>query len=390
MLFLLSSITLVDIGGNDMIFYFYKITNTINGKYYYGVHKTTNINDGYMGSGRALTNAYKKYGKSNFVKNILKYFNNEDEMYEYEKTIVDNSLVKNEMCYNLVVGGRNAIIYARKIYKKVSKKTRLKQSEAQKNRWSNASDEYRAEFGKKVSSSQKYKEYIHRVKIEGKNKGYKNFDFINRWKDVYDKDSELICYLMNHTNIPDAVIIRDMFNKKVKIDRLINYYISIKMLGEIEEVNTVCFYCDKRDSTRGYKKTNLNKTRFRSSSTNRNVMFYIKEFFDKFDELIRIEEDNSISDSMVIQGNNKLPFYNQMIEYFEELGLIKDVCKVKVYVDRAGRDSKFKIPSTKTKFTVNNSFNTILIDKEMIEYGINEHGKPFQKGRVELRGNGNK
>ena len=119
-------------------------------------------------------------------------------------------------------------------------------------------------------------------------------------------------------------------------------------------------------------------------------MFYIKEFFDKFDELIRIEEDNSISDSMVIQGNNKLPFYNQMIEYFKELGLIKDVCKVKVYVDRVSRDSKFKIPSTKTKFTVNNSFNTILIDKEMIEYGINEHGKPFQKGRLELRGNGNK
>lgn len=34
--------------------YFYKITNTINNKYYYGVHSTDNLNDGYMGSGTVI------------------------------------------------------------------------------------------------------------------------------------------------------------------------------------------------------------------------------------------------------------------------------------------------------------------------------------------------
>ena len=30
--------------------YFYKITNLLNNKYYYGVHSTNDLNDQYMGS----------------------------------------------------------------------------------------------------------------------------------------------------------------------------------------------------------------------------------------------------------------------------------------------------------------------------------------------------
>lgn len=41
----------------------YKTTNIINGKYYIGVHKTTNPNDSYLGSGKAIKEAIKKYGK---------------------------------------------------------------------------------------------------------------------------------------------------------------------------------------------------------------------------------------------------------------------------------------------------------------------------------------
>jgi hypothetical protein len=43
----------------------------INGKKYAGSHKTENINDGYIGSGRYFLKAIKKYGKGNFKREIL-------------------------------------------------------------------------------------------------------------------------------------------------------------------------------------------------------------------------------------------------------------------------------------------------------------------------------
>ena len=86
-------------------YYLYKITNLLNGKFYYGVHSTTNLGDGYKGSGRAIINAYKKYGKSNFIREILEFFPNDTEMYKRELEIVTESLIKNPKCYNMVIGG---------------------------------------------------------------------------------------------------------------------------------------------------------------------------------------------------------------------------------------------------------------------------------------------
>ena len=51
--------------------YFYKITNLINGKFYYGIHSTNDLDDGYFGSGTALKSAVKKYGIDSFKKEII-------------------------------------------------------------------------------------------------------------------------------------------------------------------------------------------------------------------------------------------------------------------------------------------------------------------------------
>ena len=85
--------------------YFYKITNNINNHFYYGVHCTDNLDDGYMGSGTRLHYAYKKYGMENFTKEILKYFDTAQEAYEYEAEIVTENLTADKNCYNISLGG---------------------------------------------------------------------------------------------------------------------------------------------------------------------------------------------------------------------------------------------------------------------------------------------
>lgn len=90
-----------------MYYTIYKVTNTINGKYYIGKHQTENLNDGYMGSGRVIKQAIKKYGIDNFQKEILFVFNDEPSMNAKEKELV----TLNEMSYNLCPGGKGGFGY---------------------------------------------------------------------------------------------------------------------------------------------------------------------------------------------------------------------------------------------------------------------------------------
>ena len=88
-----------------MFYTIYKVTNTINGKIYIGKHQTQNMNDNYMGSGKTIREAIKKYGKDSFVKEILFVFNNEAEMNECEKSIITEEFVNRADTYNIGIGG---------------------------------------------------------------------------------------------------------------------------------------------------------------------------------------------------------------------------------------------------------------------------------------------
>ena len=88
-----------------MIYYLYKTTNIINNKIYIGVHQTENIEDGYMGSGKHLKRALKKYGLQSFVKEILRFFETKEEMYITEAEIVNEEFVKRKDTYNIKYGG---------------------------------------------------------------------------------------------------------------------------------------------------------------------------------------------------------------------------------------------------------------------------------------------
>lgn len=88
-----------------MYHYLYQITNLVNGKIYVGVHKTKNLNDGYMGSGKIINRAIMFYGINNFRKDILEFFENQELMYSREKEIVNKNFIKLRNVYNLKCGG---------------------------------------------------------------------------------------------------------------------------------------------------------------------------------------------------------------------------------------------------------------------------------------------
>lgn len=96
-----------------MFYYLYQITNLVNNKIYVGVHKTKNINDGYMGSGKVIKDAIAKHGIDNFRKDILEHFDNSDAMYAREKEIVSSEFLLREDVYNLRRGGNGGFDHIR-------------------------------------------------------------------------------------------------------------------------------------------------------------------------------------------------------------------------------------------------------------------------------------
>lgn len=94
------------IGKDCKYHYFYKITNLLNDKTYLGVHTTNNLMDGYVGSGKILKKSYEYHGVEYFQKEILLFFETEEEMYEYELAQVTGEIVNDKNYYNVSSGGR--------------------------------------------------------------------------------------------------------------------------------------------------------------------------------------------------------------------------------------------------------------------------------------------
>ena len=86
-------------------YYIYETTNLINGKTYIGQHITENLDDGYLGSGRALLRAIKKYGKINFRKEILLFAANLTALNFMEKCLVTLDYIEDHANYNMREGG---------------------------------------------------------------------------------------------------------------------------------------------------------------------------------------------------------------------------------------------------------------------------------------------
>lgn len=85
--------------------YIYKVTCITNGNYYIGMHSTSNLEDGYFGSGKRLWLSIKKFGKENHSIEILEWLPNRSSLCNREKELVNESLLSDPQCMNLIIGG---------------------------------------------------------------------------------------------------------------------------------------------------------------------------------------------------------------------------------------------------------------------------------------------
>ena len=88
------------------MYYIYKITNLVNGKTYIGQHKYKKLNDRYMGSGKLIKLAIKKYGIENFKKDIIEFNIPTLELAnDFEQMYILFERTKGKAEYNIADGG---------------------------------------------------------------------------------------------------------------------------------------------------------------------------------------------------------------------------------------------------------------------------------------------
>ena len=207
-------------------FLIYKITNNVNGKYYIGQHQTEDPYNDYMGSGRLISKAIKKYGVKKFVKTILFDFDNFEQMTKKEKELVPLSACypNDKMSYNLREGGFNGqfTLNAKKKMSKSRKQYFLNMSATDRNiyaqkcsirfkgkgngmygkdPWANLSEQRKAEIRKEVSK---------------RNKGSKN--------PMFKYPYELVVQMRDEYNKNGYIGVKEKYNYTATEDTLLNLF----------------------------------------------------------------------------------------------------------------------------------------------------------------------
>lgn len=178
----------------------YKTTCNINNKFYIGQHRTNNLNDTYLGSGKLLNEDINKYGPQNFTKEILFVYDNFDDMNNKEIDIVTPEFVAREDTYNMIVGGQIDDYQARQLGGVITNQKKLEKGNFHSNGWENKSEKEIQDIHKKraLTLKRKYnsgelinpfkgkhhsKETIEKIKlgVSNKQKGVNNSQYGKHW-----------------------------------------------------------------------------------------------------------------------------------------------------------------------------------------------------------------
>ncbi len=187
----------------------YKTINLINGKIYIG--QDTKNDPNYLGSGKIIKEAIKKYGKKNFTKEIIEICNNQDELNSSEIYWIDKLESRNnEIGYNILSGGLGSTGFKQSAesiekikennrsenFKKImsSPEVSKKISEGQKNSDAKKNLHKSPEYREKMSKSLKDRIFSdeHRKKLSESLKGKKKSEIHSKNLSISLKNSEKI------------------------------------------------------------------------------------------------------------------------------------------------------------------------------------------------------
>ena len=115
--------------------FLYKTTCIATGRYYYGMHSTDDLNDGYLGSGYRLRRSIKKHGRENHVREIVgDMFPDRESLRAGEAELIIEKVLKDPLCMNIHPGGRGWIEPTQNMTQKRSPETRRLLSERARER----------------------------------------------------------------------------------------------------------------------------------------------------------------------------------------------------------------------------------------------------------------
>jgi len=330
----------------------------VNGKTYYGSHRTNKMDDEYMGSGTVLKQAIKKYGKGNFNKDILEFYHTEEELFEAERQLVTSDMVLDKQNYNIAIGGAGMT------------------SEIQRKFWSTPEGEA---LKRQLSTD---------------NTGYeKNKGFLFRWKTRYNEVIHQFSDLVLNTNLPDKFILRQVKTKDYgfKFHRLLRYARHIGLVGEeIERVRIHEYFSTNRKKNT-FVKTISHYPEDKQLKLKRHYKSINKGYLDDFNVIMNLLEDKRISDSMLYNNTStgqirgvKARTVLKQAEYFEYLGLIKKAEQIKIDI-RSIFPNAHRKTGTKTLYKRQGKFiqNYLLIGEKTDEqYSITFNGETVQYARI--------
>lgn len=139
----------------------YKTTCKVTENFYIGVHSTTDLEDGYLGSGKRLSRSVEKYGRENHVREILEFSENREELMKREREIVNDELLENQKCMNLKKGGEGGFTNADHVLKcSIAGKRKFLEKMKNDISFRNKMKEINSEKTKRVWKRKEYREKV--------------------------------------------------------------------------------------------------------------------------------------------------------------------------------------------------------------------------------------